>query len=766
MDLFKKLLGNKDRPKPAPERLAQRAKQKYEPGDVVCGDYAVKLLLGRGGMGEVYLVEHSESGELRAAKVMRPRAIATEAELVGFRQEALSLLNVGAHWFIVRLYDVRADGRDTVLFMEYVAPVSRCTTIQDYIVRTQDYNDHRIGMWAVQFCVGMEHALKCGLAAHRDIKPGNLLVDSGAFLKIADFGLALAVSHYPGLIDDVPRGRSQLQRLQSANGYLTCGTPGYIAPELFAGGRASAQSDMFSFGMTLWQLSARSMTSPYGVDYSGEVQGYQDAILRAANARSVVRIDSPFFEVICRCLSPDPADRYPDFPTLREAIKTAAKAAKINAIDFIIAPGFRGSLEEYINRGRSYMALGHYNRALTIFERALANKPDSPEALLAKAEALAHTGEMITAIPVYESAHRLRPEWDAPLTGAAFAWLELDKHAQARRAIDQVLSRHANSLEAQLLLARLLTAEGKNDAALNQIDKLIKTDPDDWRFHDYRGRILSQLGRTTDAIMALDISLRLNPLALNTRVALASILTRRGDHAAAGAQFEKAVRLFQGNAEALNRIAAHMAEGGHEMKAIEVFQELAEASPDSRSTMLVNIGNARMRLGDAPAAASSYQEAIKVDPQNALAFYRLGDLLNDDGRTDQAAIYFARATELEPSNSKYHANAGTAYLQLGEYERASEHLRQSVELFPEQPPILYNLAAALLVGQDDPDAALVKLSDAVRIDSTYARAWYFKAQIESRLGRTAEAAASARRAAANRTGLSEKEAEGLRALLG
>jgi hypothetical protein len=54
-------------------------------------------------MGEVYLVEHSGSGDLRAAKVMRVHSNATGADLVGFRQEALSLLNVGTHPFIVRL---------------------------------------------------------------------------------------------------------------------------------------------------------------------------------------------------------------------------------------------------------------------------------------------------------------------------------------------------------------------------------------------------------------------------------------------------------------------------------------------------------------------------------------------------------------------------------------------------------------------------------------------------------------------------------------
>jgi serine/threonine-protein kinase len=291
-------------------------------------------------MGEVYLVEDASSGELRAAKVMRARSTASAAELVGFRQEALALLNVGAHPFLVRLFHVHEQARDTVLVMEYVAPSSGCTTAQDYIVRTQDYDDRILGMWAVQFCVGMEHALRCGLAAHRDIKPGNLLIGSGAFLKIADFGLALAADRYPGIVGNTPRGPLQLQLLQSADGRRTCGTLGYIAPELFAGGKASAQSDMFSFGVTLWQLVARSMTSPFDVIFRGDPGRYQQAILAKALAHAVRRISSPYFEVIHRCLAPDPGRRYPDFAALREAIKSASKAADLGAMDFIVAPVF------------------------------------------------------------------------------------------------------------------------------------------------------------------------------------------------------------------------------------------------------------------------------------------------------------------------------------------------------------------------------------------------------------------------------------------
>lgn len=739
-------------------------RQVYAPGDMLCGEYVVRLLLGQGGMGEVYLVEHTSSGDLRAAKVMRIRDGATDADLVGFRREALSLLNLGNHPMVVRLYDVREDERDTVLLMEYVAPELDCTTLQDYIARTQDYTDRLIGAWSVEFCVGMEHALACGMAAHRDIKPGNLLIGSSPFLKIADFGLALAANHHPAVVGDTPRKVSQLQWLKSADGRLTCGTPGYIAPELFAGGKASPHSDMFSFGVTLWQLAARSLAPPYEVTFGGDAVEYQRAILKRAHAHAVRRIDTPYFEVICRCLAPDPARRYPDFPTLREAIKSAAKAAGVGAMDFMVAPGFRGSLEEYVNRGRSYLVLERYERALRILDQAVKHKPDSPEALVAQGEALTHCGQFRQAVRAYESAHRLNPDSDAPLTGLALAWLDIGNTAQARTALDRVLSRHPANLGAQLILARIMGVEGNNWDALDAVEKVIAADPQDWRAHDYHGRALWGLGKPADAARAFGTCLHINPLALDARLALASVLTEQKDLAAADAEYQHGIRLFKDNPEALNKIAAHMAEHGHARKAIELFQSIADAEPESRSIMLVNVGNAHFRLDDRQSAIGFFQQAIKADPENALAYRRMGDMENENGLIEKAADYFARACALEPDNASYHASAGTAYLQLKDSDRAATHLRRSVEIFPEQPLTLYNLAVALLF-TDTEDAAIQELTEAVRIDEGYARAWYLKARVEKHLGRTVDATVSARRAAANISDLTAHEREGLRALL-
>lgn len=142
----------------------------------------------------------------------------------------------------------------------------------------------------------------------------------------------------------------------------------------------------------------------------------------------------------------------------------------------------------------------------------------------------------------------------------------------------------------------------------------------------------------------------------------------------------------------------------------------------------------------------------------------IGNLADEDDRYDMEATYFAKACAFDSGNWSHHACAGTAYLRSGNFDRARSHPRRSVDLFPEQPLTLYNLAAAI-AAEDEPEAAVEELAMAVRIDEDYARGWYLKAQIEARLRRVLDATAYARCAMTKNSSLSAEEVWSLCALL-
>lgn len=737
-------------------------------GTTLAEKYVVRALLGRGGMGEVYLVEELSTGEMRAAKLMRASADASVEDLLAFRREAMALLNLGTHPFILRLFDVNDRGRDTVLIVEYVPPEAGCTSLHDYIVRTTDYTDRVLGMWAVQFCVGMEYALECGLQAHRDIKPANLLVGAAPFLKISDFGLALAASGHVAPVGRRSNAAAALQLLQSAEGRVTCGTPGYIAPEIWGGTKASAQSDIFSFGVTLWQLAARTLQMPFDVRFAGDVNAYQAQLLREAASRRVRRIDNPYFDVIRRCLEPDPSRRYPDFPSLREDLKTAAKRHGLGAMDFIVKPGFRGTLEDFIARGRAYLVLGRRARALKIINRAIEHDARSVPALVARGDIYLGVDDTERAMRDFAAAREVAPEADAPVVGMAKALLLLGRIDSAERLLAEILARHPGNLEARLQAASAMSRRGRNDDALAIIDQVLHEVPDHALAHEYRARILWSRNEIDRANRALHRAIAADPMSLSAGLLLASIARDRdrGDLKDASAAYDRVLALYRSEAEVLNDIAVHMSEHGDARRALQVFDLAAEldGGTEAKAVAMMNKGNALLNLKEVESAREHFEAAIRLDPKYALAHRRLGDWHSEHGDARRGAGHYAAACEFEPDNALYHANAGTAFLRQGEPARAQKHLARSIELVPDQPHIHYNLAAAL-VQQGDGAAALRQLAIAVQHDPAYARGWYLKAQIEARMNRILQAADSARSALKYADSLNADEREGARALL-
>lgn len=733
-------------------------------GERISDKYTVRALLGRGGMGEVYLVEDTEQGKIRAAKLMRAREQASVAELQAFRREALALLDVGTHPFLVRLYEVHEHGRDTLLIMEYVPPENGCTSLQETIQRTTDYTDSILGVWAVEFCVGMEHALKCGIQAHRDIKPANLLVGASPFLKISDFGLALAAERHLTAIRSRSAPLVALQQLHSLDGRATCGTPGYIAPEILSGERASALSDMFSFGVTLWQLAARSLQMPFDVQFAGDVDAFQQSILREASARRVRRLDSPFFEVIRRCIDPDPQKRYEGFPALREDLKSASKRHNLQAMDFIIKPGFIGTFEEYVARARAYLVLGRRGRALRILNKALEIDPRSQAALCARGDVYLEMRDL-NALRDFRDAHEIDTDSDAPMVGMARALLLDGRIASAESVLKVVLARHPDNLEAQVEAAYALCATDRADEALTSVEQVLKKIPDYALAHEYRARFLWSKHDYQGATEELLYVLSVEPMRVWAGLALAAVAHDCGDQVAESLAYDRIVHLFISEPEVLNQIAIQMAERGQAKRGIELFDMVAELGngPEDKAVSLINKGNALANLKDHEGARRQFEQALRLDAGSALAQYRLGDWEAEQGDIKRATTFYAAACKLEPHNPRYHASVGTAFLRQGDYVRAAQHLKRSVELYAEQPHIHYNLAATL-VSQGDGEGALQHLSNAVTHDRRYGRGWYLKAQIESQMGQSSDAVISLRNALNCADTLDAKELDGLHVL--
>jgi serine/threonine protein kinase len=252
--------------------------------------YRLLRLLGRGGMGAVYLAEHRVMNRLVAVKVHDHDCLASATAVGRFRREARCAARL-RHPNIVTVYDADHSGDTCLLVMEFVEGIDLDRLLHERgplpIALACDY--------VRQAALGLQHTHERGMV-HRDVKPANLMLRQDGVVQVIDFGLvglagdALAGSScVPG--PAVPTRESRLTRTSSV-----MGTPGYLAPEQAAGARAAdARSDVYALGCTLHELLTGRVPSR-----AGRAEGDNPAPVIPVSLDAVLK----------RMLAPTPGERF------------------------------------------------------------------------------------------------------------------------------------------------------------------------------------------------------------------------------------------------------------------------------------------------------------------------------------------------------------------------------------------------------------------------------------------------------------------------
>ncbi|HRX82688.1 MAG TPA: serine/threonine-protein kinase, partial [Pirellulaceae bacterium] len=194
--------------------------------------YQIERFLGEGGMARVYLAKHLTLERPCAIKVLRPITIERDKDAAeAFLAEARSAAAL-VHPHVVALHTIgEADGRHYIE-MEYVGGESLGRMLE----RSGVLEPLEATRLMLQVCSALAAAHTFGMV-HRDIKPGNVMVTPARDAKLADFGLA-----------------KRLATNEPIAGRMLCGTPNFMAPELFTGKPATTQSDIYAMGVTYYSL--------------------------------------------------------------------------------------------------------------------------------------------------------------------------------------------------------------------------------------------------------------------------------------------------------------------------------------------------------------------------------------------------------------------------------------------------------------------------------------------------------------------------------
>jgi serine/threonine-protein kinase len=278
------------------------------------GSYQLGELLGSGGMGEVYRATHRMLARPAAIKLMRPEMFGGAAEranlaIARFRREAevaatlrsphtVALYDFGQAedqtlYFVMELL----DGMDLEELVEENGPIAAARTI--HILR--------------QVCESLEEAHARGLV-HRDIKPANIHIGIVGLrhdvVKVLDFGLVKRL--------DGDRAAGSGRTLQTGEGAIP-GTPGYLAPEMVAGGVVDGRADLYALGCVAYYLLTGSLVFEGNTEI--EIVGkhlYEEPV--APSRRASLAIPEALDQLVLACLAKKPERRPADAASLRAAL--------------------------------------------------------------------------------------------------------------------------------------------------------------------------------------------------------------------------------------------------------------------------------------------------------------------------------------------------------------------------------------------------------------------------------------------------------------
>ncbi|MCW5965740.1 MAG: tetratricopeptide repeat protein [Bryobacterales bacterium] len=270
--------------------------------------YDILAKAGEGGMGVVYRGRDQRLGREVALKFLPPELLGSAEARVRFEREARTISSV-SHPNIATLYSLEGSQDGSFLVFEYLSG----GTLSDRLSRP-GRNLPPVALaqgleWASQIAAGLAHAHRRGIV-HRDIKPGNVMFDADDRAKITDFGLA----------------KAECEQVGVTRPGTTVGTAAYLAPEQIIGADADARSDIFSFGVLLYELFAGQR--PFATD---DTRGAFFSVLHLepeipAAKRSV--IPEPLSALILRCLKKDPAQRPQSMDEVALALRGLATDAE------------------------------------------------------------------------------------------------------------------------------------------------------------------------------------------------------------------------------------------------------------------------------------------------------------------------------------------------------------------------------------------------------------------------------------------------------
>ena len=293
-------------------------------GELLPPRYRQPELIARGGMGEIYRAEDGVLGRVVAVKLLAERFADDDGIRRRFTHEALAAARLSNAPNTVTIFDVGEHEGRPYIVMEYLPGGS----LADRLAAEGAQPPGRALEWLRQTAAALDAAHAAGIV-HRDVKPANLLLDDEGDVRVADFGIAIAVG---------------LDSFTAAGTVL--GTAGYLAPEQAQGAQATSASDRYALAVVAFELLTGSR--PFGMDSpTAEAAAHVHGPIPRASERNP-QLPPQVDAVLAQGLAKEPEQRFAACAdlvhALHDALETAAGRTAVGAVSAFRRAPSRGRI--------------------------------------------------------------------------------------------------------------------------------------------------------------------------------------------------------------------------------------------------------------------------------------------------------------------------------------------------------------------------------------------------------------------------------------